>query len=205
MIPRAMLLATRNVGKLREMRLILDPLNARLLDLDEAGIPPHADEEGLEQFETFEENAVAKGRYFFAASGLPTVADDSGLVIPALGGRPGVHSKRWSGRPELSGQALDDANNARLVASLAGISDRRAAYVCVAVFVDGARTVVTRGETDGTIVDSPSGTRGFGYDPYFRSTELRGTFSECADVEKARVSHRGRALRALVRELTQSG
>ena len=126
-------------------------------------------------------------------------------MIPALGGRPGVRSKRWSGRTDLSGRALDDANNLQLVASMAGLTDRRAAYVCVASFVDGERTVVTRGETGGTIVDSPSGSHGFGYDPYFRSDELRGTFGECADVEKARVSHRGRAFRALVRELMRSG
>ena len=205
MIPRALLLATRNVGKLREMRLILQSSGARVLDLDEAEIPPHPDEDDLERFETFEDNALAKARYFHAASGLPTVADDSGLVIPALGGRPGVRSRRWSGRADLSGQVLDAANNAQLVAAMAGVTDRRAAYVCVASFVDGERTVVTRGETSGTIVDSPSGSRGFGYDPWFRSDELRGTFGECADVEKARVSHRGRAFRALVRQLMTSG
>lgn len=205
MIPPVLLLATRNVGKLREMRLILQGSNARVLDLQEAEIPTRTDEDDLEQFETFEENALAKARYFHDASGLPTVADDSGLVIAALGGRPGVRSKRWSGRTDLIGQALDDANNAHLVASMSGVTDRRAAYLCVASFVDGAKSVVTRGETSGTIVDSPSGSLGFGYDPYFRSDELRGTFGECADVEKARVSHRGRAFRALVRELMQSG
>lgn len=205
MMPREVLLATRNEGKLRELRQLLATSGVRVLDLHDAGIPAHPEEEELERFETFEENALAKARHFHAASGLPTIADDSGLVVRALGGRPGVRSKRWSGRAELSGQALDDANNALLVASLAGVRDRSASYVCAAAFADDVRTLVARGETEGTIVDSPSGTHGFGYDPHFRSAELRGTFGECAAVEKGRVSHRGRALRSLIRELEASG
>lgn len=205
MMPREVLLATRNAGKLRELKLLLAASGARVQDLREAGIPEHPEEDELERFDTFEENALAKARFFHAVSGLPTIADDSGLVVRALGGAPGVRSKRWSGRVELSGQALVDANNALLIASLSGVTDRGAAFVCAAAFVDGVRTVVARGETEGTIVDTPGGSLGFGYDPYFRSQELRGTFGECTAVEKERVSHRGRALRALLREVAASG
>ncbi len=150
---------------------------------------------------TFEENALAKARYFHERSGLPTLADDSGLVVAALDGRPGVLSKRWSGRTDLAGQALDDENNRLLQEKLRGVSDRRAAYVCAAAFVGLDRELTTRGEVRGRIIAEPRGMEGFGYDPYFMSDELGRTFGEAVRAEKARVSHRGRAIAALFEAL----
>jgi XTP/dITP diphosphohydrolase len=196
------LLATRSAGKLRELRPLFARAGLEAIDLATAGIAEDPREEHVEAFETFEENALAKARYFAVLSGLPTVADDSGLEVPALGGRPGVRSKRFSGRTDLRGQALDDANNARLIAELVGVADRRARYVCAAAFSTGTDTeVVERGETAGIILPAPRGTGGFGYDPYFESVELGRTFGELALDEKERISHRGRAFRALVAAL----
>jgi XTP/dITP diphosphohydrolase len=165
------------------------------------GLPETDAEEGLESFETFEENALAKARFFFQRSGLPTMADDSGLVVRALGGRPGVHSKRWSGRNDLVGQALDDENNRLLLTSLASTRDREASYVCAAAYVDSRREVVTRGQVFGEITHEARGSNGFGYDPYFLSTELGVTFGEASVSEKEEISHRGRAFRLLFERL----
>ena len=193
-----MLLATRSAGKLRELRPLFAERGLTVLDLVEAGIAETPAEDALEIFETFEENALAKGRYFAALSGLPVAADDSGIAVDALQGQPGVRSKRWSGRSDLSGQALDDENNRLLLERLAGVADRRARYVCAAAFVDGAREVVRRGEVSGEITSEPRGVNGFGYDPYFASDELGKTFGVATLAEKARVSHRARAFRALL-------
>ena len=195
---KRVLLATRSGGKLRELRPLFAEHGLEVIDLDEAGIAERDVEEQLEAFETFEENALAKARYFARVSGLPVVADDSGIAVTALGGRPGVRSKRWSERPDLAGQALDDENNRRLIAALAQASDRSARYVCAAAFVDGTREVVRRGEVSGRIVDVARGTNGFGYDPFFVSDELGKTFGEASQAEKATVSHRARAFRALI-------
>jgi XTP/dITP diphosphohydrolase len=172
-----------------------------VIDLAEAGIVETPDEDAIEAFATFEENAAAKARYFAARSGLPTVADDSGLAVRALDDAPGVRSKRWAAAPGLTGQALDDANNAQLMAALRGTADRRARYVCVAAFRHDARETLCRGEVAGTIALAPSGTEGFGYDPYFVADELGRTFADATIEEKERVSHRGRAFRALIAEL----
>lgn len=197
-----LLIATRSDDKMREIVLLLSHLPVRILGLHEAGIPVTPAEDTIERFETFEENAAAKARYFFVASGgIPTVADDSGLVVHGLAGAPGVRSKRWSGHPELEGIALDEANNAQLLARLEGVTDRRAKYVCVAAFADARTTLHARGEAAGTIARSARGSAGFGYDPYFVSDDLRCTFGEADAAEKSRVSHRGRAFRALANEL----
>ena len=192
------LLATRSAGKLRELRPLFAQRGLVVVDLNEAAIEETPAEDALEVYETFEDNALAKGRYFAALSGLSVVADDSGIEVRALGGRPGVRSKRWSERPDLSGQALDDENNRLLIAALQGSPDRAARYVCAAAFVDGAREVVRRGEVEGTILTEARGTNGFGYDPYFRSDELKKTFGEASLVEKATVSHRARAFNILL-------
>ncbi|HEX2778049.1 MAG TPA: RdgB/HAM1 family non-canonical purine NTP pyrophosphatase [Gemmatimonadaceae bacterium] len=192
-----LLVATRNAGKRAELVALLAPLGASILSLDMAGIAESPDEDAIEAHSTFEENALAKARHFHGLSGLPTIADDSGLAVDALGGAPGVRSRRWSGRSDLQGAALDAANNALLVRSLRGIEDRGARFVCAVAFVDGRRELVRRGETVGRIVDEPRGTMGFGYDPHFFSLELQRTFGEASRDEKAQVSHRGRALRAL--------
>ena len=199
------LLATRSAGKLHELRPLFARAGFEVVDLEEAGIPESPDEDALERFATFEENALAKARHFHRVSGRPTVADDSGLEVLALGGQPGVRSKRWSGRTDLRGQALDEANNAMLLRALAGVADRRARYVCVAAYVADGRELVERGTSEGEIRDEPArGGQGFGYDPYFWSRELRASFADVARDEKARVSHRGRAFTALVRALGAS-
>jgi XTP/dITP diphosphohydrolase len=199
------LLATRSEGKLRELSGILAEAGLEGITLDEEGIDYSPSEEGIECYDTFEENALAKAHYFHAMSGLPTMADDSGLNVLALGGAPGVWSKRFSGRSDLSGQDLDDANNARLIAELAGRRDMSASYTCAAAFVDEEVEEVVLGETFGKIVREPKGDNGFGYDPYFFSNELSMTFGEATTEAKQAVSHRGRAFRTLVDALRQRG
>lgn len=195
------LLATRSEGKLRELRPLFDAAGIAVADLREASLRASPDEDHVEAFDTFEANALAKARYFHALTGRPTVADDSGLEVAALAGLPGVRSKRWSDRVDLSGQPLDDANNARLLDVLRGVADPAARYVCVAAYCDGSREEVTRGETSGIIVRDARGEHGFGYDPYFFSVELGATFGESSREAKERVSHRGRAFRALLERL----
>ncbi|MEO7966399.1 MAG: non-canonical purine NTP pyrophosphatase [Gemmatimonadaceae bacterium] len=195
---KRLLVATRSIGKLRELRDILAKSDFSLLDLNEAGIQETAHEGAIECFERFEENSLAKARHFYALSGITTVADDSGLSVGALGGRPGVRSKRYSERPDLSGRALDDANNALLLRELENHQNRSARYVCAAAFIDDDGELVTRGECEGTILDVPRGSGGFGYDPYFLSTELGQTLAEVSRDAKAVVSHRARAFRALL-------
>jgi XTP/dITP diphosphohydrolase len=201
---REILLATRSEGKLRELRPWFVHAGIAVVDLLDAGITESPFEDSLEVHSTFEENAVAKARYFHELSGRPTVADDSGLVVPALEGRPGVSSKRWSGRTDLSGQSLDDENNRLLLLSLQDAQDRRAFYVCAAAYIDDDRELVCRGETHGRIVEAARGHGGFGYDPYFFSEELGRTFGEVSTEEKARVSHRARAFAALVERLSRA-
>ena len=196
-LPARVLLATRNEGKRRELAALLEPLGVNVVSLAGAGIPAAPEEDDLERFETFEENALAKARYFFSRSGMPTLADDSGLAVDALGGRPGVHSKRYSGRADLQGRELDTANNAALMSALAGVSGRKARFISVAAFVDGRRELTRRGEIEGRMLETPKGSNGFGYDPYFYSTELGRTLAEVGLAEKGAGSHRGRALRAL--------
>lgn len=193
-----LLIATRSSGKLRELRALFNGVGISVVDLVEAGLDEALEEDDLENADTFEENALAKARYFARRAKRAVVADDSGLEVEALGGQPGVRSKRWSGRSDLVGLALDDANNARLVEALRGATNRRARYVCVAVFVDGATELTGRGDASGMILDRPRGRGGFGYDPYFLSDELGKTFAEASVEEKELVSHRGRAFRALI-------
>ncbi len=201
-IDRVLLIATRSEDKLREIVPLLQHLPVRIIGLPEAGIPVTEAEDSIERFDTFEENAAAKARYFFTLSGgMATVADDSGIAVNALGGAPGVRSKRWSGRAGLDGKALNEANNAHLLRALDGATDRRAKYVCVASFADARTTLRARGETVGVITETPRGSAGFGYDPYFLSEDLGCTFGEAPPAEKSRVSHRGRAFRELAAQL----
>jgi XTP/dITP diphosphohydrolase len=205
-----LLLATRSTGKLRELLPMCEARGLNALGLDAAGIVESRVEDELEMLDSFEGNALAKARHFHAQTGLPTVADDSGLVVPALGGLPGVKSKRWSGRPDLTGRALDDENNRLLLERLAaltgggGAEDRRAFYVCAAAYVDSAGEVVRRGEVHGRIVDTPRGDQGFGYDPYFAADELGGrTFGEASREEKETISHRARAFAELLSAIAE--
>ena len=202
---RRILLATRSLGKLRELEGILAEAGLSGITLEEAEIPYSIAEDGIECFATFEENALAKARYFHRLSGRPTMADDSGLSVRALGGAPGVWSKRYSERLDLSGQDLDDANNAKLLSDLGTTADTGASYTCAAAYVDGTREVVTLGDTSGRIISEARGSEGFGYDPYFYSEELGKTFGEATTEAKQSVSHRGRAFRALVDALRERG
>lgn len=195
------LLATRSQGKLRELRPLFAAAGIDLVTLHEAGVVETSAEDALEVFDSFEENALAKAHYFHELTGRPTFADDSGIAVDALGGAPGVRSKRWSGRTDLTGQALDDENNRLLLMRLRGELNRRAQYVCAAAFVDGARSIVKRGVVSGSIIDDARGPNGFGYDPFFFSDELERTFGEATRADKEVVSHRGRAFRALLAAL----
>lgn len=201
---RRVLVATRSAGKLRELMPLFAAHGFDAIDLHAAGVSELHAEDDLETAETFEDNALAKARYFHRLSGMPTVADDSGLAVDALGGGPGVLSKRWSGRVDLTGQALDDENNRLLIERLRALDtgcEWGARYVCAAAYVDGEREHVSRGEVRGRIVDVARGEDGFGYDPYFLSDELGRTFGEVSRAEKERVSHRARAFRALFQAL----
>lgn len=200
---RQVVLATRSAGKLRELGPLLAAAGWTAHTLDEVGITEDPAEAGIEAYDTFEENALAKARWFFArAGGRAVLADDSGLELDALGGRPGVHSKFFARRHDLSGAALDAANNAALVSALRDASTRRGHYVCVMAWVDSAGAFTVRGTTTGELQLTPRGTGGFGYDPYFVSDDLGKTFAEATAAEKSGVSHRGRALAALLRGLS---
>ena len=192
------LLATRSAGKLRELEPLFADAGLEIVTLDRLGIAETPDESEIEAFSTFEENAMAKARHFRDLTALPTFADDSGLEAYALGGEPGVRSKRWSGRNDLTGVALDDANNAELLRALRGATSRRARYVCVATLATRTNIIARRGEVEGEILESGRGSGGFGYDPLFFATELGKTFGEASRAEKERVSHRGRAFHALL-------
>lgn len=211
------LIATRSSGKLRELAELFRELGIDAIDVSRAGIPYDPVEEEIESHPTFIENAIAKARYFHGASGgMPTIGDDSGLEVDALGGAPGVLSKRFSGRNDLRGQALDDANNTRLKAEMQladamsirdsnSAASRTARYRCAAAFVDASGEIVREGAIDGRIIEAPRGSSGFGYDPYFEADDVGGTFAEASWEAKSRVSHRGRAFRALFVALRDAG
>lgn len=199
-----LLLGTRSEGKLRELGPMLREAGFEPRTLAELGIAPDPAEDAVEAYETFEENALAKARYYFdrvrslgARAPALVLADDSGLEVRALHGAPGVRSKRWSGG-SLAGDALERANNAKLVEALRGVGDRRARYVCVAAITSAHGEWCGRGSCSGEIVEVPRGEDGFGYDPHFHSEELRKTFGEATRAEKAEVSHRARAVRAVL-------
>ena len=207
------LLATRSEGKLRELREIFSDFALDVIDLRAANIERRSEEDGLERYDTFEENALAKARYFYERSGgIPTFADDSGICIDALAGEPGVFSKRWSARTDLSDDALDIANNEKLVTRMrearaeqgAAFTDS-ARYVAVAAYKDAAIEVIRRGEIHGRVLEQPRGSGGFGYDPFFEAPELGGTFAESRLRNTAMVSHRARAFRELLTALRVEG
>jgi XTP/dITP diphosphohydrolase len=193
--PRKVVVATRNRGKLKEILPLLEQskLRFQLVTIDEVA----PDAELREDFMTFEENALAKARQAAAATGLPALADDSGLEVDALGGAPGVWSARYAGLP------TDDArNNEKLLAALADISAiaRTARYRCVAAFVDPAWPIelFQSGSCEGEILEVGRGDRGFGYDPLFCVRSLGRTMGELEVEEKNKLSHRAAAFRALV-------
>ena len=196
-----LLLATRSAHKVQEIRTILSGIpRLTVLDLDDIGLEWRDEEEALEPFDTFEENARSKAEYFHARTELPTVADDSGLEVDALGGAPGVRSKRFAPVEGLTGHKLDQANNNYLVERLGALEleKRTGQYVCVAALLGFAsQMIVTRGEARGLILTEPRGDAGFGYDPYFFEPDLDMTFAELHPDQKNELSHRGKAFRAL--------
>lgn len=206
-----LLVATRSPGKAREIRDLFTGLPFELSFPADRFLEALPDEADLERSTSYTENSVTKARYFAARSGLPTVADDSGIEIAALGGAPGVRSARWAGvggqgpRGTGGAAAVDAANNALLLEKLAGVPEegRGARYRCVVAFLSTPSGVpeIVEATCDGFILTEPRGTGGFGYDPLFFSPELRMTFGEAPAAAKHRVSHRGRAFRALIEVL----
>ena len=194
-LPPQIVLASGNAAKLREIASILEDLPVTVVPQSAFGVTD-AEETGS----TFLDNALLKARHAAAATGLPAIADDSGLVVDVLGGRPGVYSARYAG-PD----AGDEANNRRLLEELAGVPDaqRGAAFRCVACYVtpEGGEPVVAEGEWRGRILDAPRGAGGFGYDPVFHVPEHGMSSAELAPAEKNRLSHRGKAFRELARQL----
>jgi XTP/dITP diphosphohydrolase len=204
-----LVVATRSAHKMAEIRQILaDVADLELLSLDDAGIAPGPAEGALEPYGTFEENARSKAEYFHALSGLPTVADDSGLEVDALNGDPGVRSKRFAPDEGLDGEVRDLANNRHLLRLLADVppGERTARYVCVAwVVAEGEEPRAFRGEAPGLVVEEPRGVGGFGYDAHVQDPELGCTFAEMPSAEKNRRSHRGKAFGRLRASLLATG
>ena len=188
---KKLVLASNNAGKLREFSALLATVDFEVLPQAHFNVP-----EAEEPHGTFVENAIAKARHAAKLTGLPALADDSGLCVSALGGAPGVFSARYGGEPKS-----DAKNNAKLLADLAGMADRRAHYVAVLVLMrsaDDPQPIVAEGEWHGEIVDEPRGEGGFGYDPYFLVPDLGLTVAELPHEEKNRRSHRGKALAQLL-------
>jgi XTP/dITP diphosphohydrolase len=202
-----LLAATRSRGKQPEIRRVLEPAGVEVVFPDDVGLWEDPIEDTLELAESFEGNARRKAEHFARLSGLPTVADDSGLEVLALGGAPGVRSRRWAGVTGSEAE-VDAANNAELLRRLLGASEarRRARYRCVLVYLPrlGAVPQVFEGTCGGLVLEAPRGKGGFGYDPLFLSDDLGRTFGEATAEEKDAVSHRGRALRALAEALGSS-
>jgi XTP/dITP diphosphohydrolase len=202
-----LLIATRNEGKMREIRDLFAGLPFELVFPIDQFLERLPDEADLERGTSFAENAVAKARYFAKRANIPTLAEDSGLEVDALEGAPGVFSARWAQMHGAGEGGSDAANNALLLERLAGVPEaqRTARYRCVVAYLDAplAKPQLVEATCDGRILLAPRGTAGFGYDPLFYSDELGTTFAEAALPAKQRVSHRGRAIRALVEVLVR--
>lgn len=195
-----LVLASGNPGKVREIEAVLAPLSFDVLSQAAVGIG-----EAQEPHDTFLENALAKARHASRASGLPALADDSGLCVEALGGEPGVHSAYYAGR-EGSREDRDRRNNEKLLLSLR--DDRKASYYCIMVLLrrhDDPRPLIAEGLWRGEIARAPRGTNGFGYDPIFWLPGLGRTAAELDPAEKNRLSHRGQALARLLDLLHANG
>ncbi len=188
-------LASNNVGKLKECRAILAPLGFTLSTQSELNVP-----EAPEPYGTFVENALTKARHAAQLTGLPALADDSGLCVHALRGAPGVRSARYAGE-----NVSDARNNQQLIADLALHEDKSAYYYCVLVYLrhaDDPQPVIAEGVWHGEIIANPRGEGGFGYDPHFYLPELGKTAAELDPQQKNQLSHRGKALRLLLEKLS---
>ncbi len=190
-------LASGNPGKIREIARLLTPLGLEIVPQEALGVAP-----AEEPHPTFVENALVKARHAALATGLPALADDSGICVAALGGAPGVRSARYAGPA-----ASDEDNNARLLQQMSAQSDRRAHYYCVIVLVrhpEDPQPIIAEGEWHGEILRAPRGTGGFGYDPLFLDRHSGLTGAEMTSSRKNRLSHRGKAMRKLMRVLAQA-
>lgn len=187
-------LASNNAKKLKELSALLTPLGIQLIPQGELGVP-----EAEEPHHTFLENALAKARHAAQLTGLPALADDSGLCVKALGGAPGVQSARYAGEPKS-----DTRNNEKLLAALTGVADRRAHFVSLLVLVrhgDDPQPLVAEGEWHGQIIDQYRGEGGFGYDPLFYVPAEKATAAELSAEVKNSLSHRGQAMARLLERL----
>ncbi|MBL8877874.1 MAG: non-canonical purine NTP pyrophosphatase [Phycisphaerales bacterium] len=192
---REVLLATRSEGKLREIEYATANLAIKWRGLNEYPELPDAIEDGA----TFRENALRKAAFYSKGTGLPALADDSGLIVDLLGGRPGVDSATYAGIPRDDG-----ANNQKLLAALRGVpaEKRTAHFHCQMIFYFGGEVLAeSYGEVDGRIIDVPRGSNGFGYDPIFFIPALGRTAAELTSDEKNLISHRGIALRAILPQM----
>lgn len=190
--PIVLVLASRNKGKTAEIRSLLKDFPVKLMNLDDFGPIPEVVEDGL----TFDDNAYKKASFTARVLGFPAIADDSGLVVSALDGEPGVHSARYAGD-----KATDEDNLAKLLREIKGKADRKAAFECViSIAVPTGAALTYEGRCEGEIIDTPKGSGGFGYDPVFFYPAFGKTFAELGMAEKSRVSHRGKALQELTRE-----
>ena len=192
--PDRLVVATGNRGKLAELQTLLAPLGMTLVTQAELDVTP-AEETGL----TFVENALLKARAASAQTGLPALADDSGLEVAALNGAPGIYSARYAGA-----NASDADNNHRLLAALDGVDDRRASFRCVAVLLrheNDPAPIICEGVWRGRVLEAPRGHHGFGYDPLFLPDDSERASAELDAATKNRISHRGQALAALVQRL----
>lgn len=191
---KKIIIASHNPGKLREIARILEPLGLEAVPQADFGVP-----EAEEPHVTFIENCLAKARHASAHTGLPALADDSGICVDALNGAPGVYSARYAGDPRS-----DARNNQKLIESLRGEKSRTAHYYCVMVFLrypDDPQPIIAEGVWRGEIIEKPRGTGGFGYDPHFLVPELNKTGAELSMDIKNQLSHRGQAMRALAEKL----
>jgi len=191
---KKLVLASNNAKKMKELNALLAPLGFEVIPQGQLGIP-----EAEEPYCTFVENALAKARHAAQHSGLPALADDSGLCVAALGGAPGVYSARYAGEPKS-----DARNNEKLLADLTGKDDRRAHFACVLVLVrsaDDPQPIIAEGEWHGTILDAQRGADGFGYDPLFYVPMHGQTAAELDSKVKNQLSHRGQAMQKLIARL----
>ena len=194
-----LVIASNNVGKLREFQFLLQQLGIEVLTQAQLGIA-----EAEEPHVTFIENALAKARHVSRLSGLPALADDSGICVTALGGAPGVQSARYAGDNPKS----DQKNNEKLLQDMQGVADRRAHYYCVLVLLrhaDDPQPLIAEGEWHGEIAHQERGDGGFGYDPLFWLPEFGKTSAELSREQKHAISHRGKALRVLLDRLRSGG
>ncbi len=193
-----LVLASNNAGKLREFSALLAPLGCQVIAQGELNVP-----EAEEPFHTFIENALAKARHASRLTGLPALADDSGLCVDALGGAPGVLSARFAGEPKS-----DARNNAALLAALDGKTPRSGHYYCVLVLVrhaDDPQPIIADGVWRGQVLSAAQGDGGFGYDPLFQAHGESVSVAEMDAAGKNAVSHRGQAMRALAAKLAELG